>query len=665
MKKKGFLSVKNKIIFALLPIVVIVCIFVCVLTVRQMNRELKDNLNTEISLTGQVVEGEISADVNRILGIMDTVKKSIEKGKGDTASVKKYIYTVADAYPEIIPDGIYCGLTNGTYIDKAWVPDDPDWVMKERPWYVEGIKADEVTFGETYMDSKTKSYIASIYTNLKDSSGKCIGVISADIPIDGIAGIVQKQKILKQGYVYAIDEYSGMIFGNGKEEDKNGKQIKDFDDTLSKAIAADIEEQSFGSVQKCGSTYYNLRKIAGTNFVTVSIVPQQDITVVLRNLAGKVTGITILGFVLQLAAVFILMTIMLKPLKKVSSEISRMHALDFTGNLELKRKDEFGSIVRQMGGMKEGLRNVIMSVGRSTDSMSRKAADNMSCAGNITEVMNEQKESMKKLTQTMDEITEAVNAVAEGASNLAENVNNVSGSVRSVNEMITRTSDSTQKGMVEVREMKDNMDMVSSSSQELQNAVDDVRSGLNGISDMVAAIEGIASQTNLLSLNASIEAARAGESGRGFAVVAEEIRELSDNSHASVQKILETTAQLENLVAVVAQKVQENINAILNSSEGVNKVSDSFAKIQTNIGEIQQSSQTIQQEMQKVDSVASDMAATTQQQTASAEMVLTTCHRLSEEAQVVADNAGHLSDAGKELDTISQELKEQMEQFTV
>lgn len=54
-----------------------------------------------------------------------------------------------------------------------------------------------------------------------------------------------------------------------------------------------------------------------------------------------------------------------------------------------------------------------------------------------------------------------------------------------------------------------------------------------------------------------------------------------------------------------------------------------------------------------------------QQQTASAEIVLTTCHHLSEEAQVVADNAEHLSDAGKELDTISHELKEQMEQFIV
>ncbi len=184
MDKRKVISIKNKIILILIPIVIVTYSLVCTMTVVQMNRELKNNLSTEIDLTSQIVEGKISTIVEKTVGIMGNVKKSIENGKADAASVQEYLYRVADAYPESIPTGIYCGLEEGVYIDKLWTPDDPSWVMKERPWYVEGLEADEVTFGETYLDGMTGSYIASVYTNLKNSAGKVFGVISADIPID-------------------------------------------------------------------------------------------------------------------------------------------------------------------------------------------------------------------------------------------------------------------------------------------------------------------------------------------------------------------------------------------------------------------------------------------------------------------------------------------------
>lgn len=189
MGKKRTSSIKNKMLIILLPITIIAYSLVCIVTVLQVNQELHDNLSSEMDLTSQIVEGQIAASVNRTIGIMDNIKKSIENGELDAQSVQDYLYTVADAYPETIPTGIYCGLEDGTYIDKTWVPDDPEWIMKERPWYIEGMKADEVTFGETYLDGMTGSYIASVYTNIKDTSGNRIGVISADIPIDDIAAI--------------------------------------------------------------------------------------------------------------------------------------------------------------------------------------------------------------------------------------------------------------------------------------------------------------------------------------------------------------------------------------------------------------------------------------------------------------------------------------------
>ena len=154
-----FKSMKNKIVVILMPLTILIFLSVCLITLQQTNKELKDNLETEISLTGNLVSQKMIASISETVGIMDNVKKSVENGNTDTDSIQDYLYTVADAYPETIPTGIYCGLENGTYIDKMWTPDDPDWIMKERPWYIEGKNANKVTFGETYRDSMTGSYI--------------------------------------------------------------------------------------------------------------------------------------------------------------------------------------------------------------------------------------------------------------------------------------------------------------------------------------------------------------------------------------------------------------------------------------------------------------------------------------------------------------------------
>ena len=66
-----------------------------------------------------------------------------------------------------------------------WTP-DADWVMEERPWYQEGLECEEVTFGEMYLDANTNEYIISAFTNIKNSSGKVIGVACADIKMDSL-----------------------------------------------------------------------------------------------------------------------------------------------------------------------------------------------------------------------------------------------------------------------------------------------------------------------------------------------------------------------------------------------------------------------------------------------------------------------------------------------
>ena len=665
MDKRKFISIKNKIILILIPIVIVTYSLVCTMTVVQMNRELKDNLSTEIDLTSQIVEGKISTIVEKTVGIMVNVKKSIENGKSDAASVQEYLYRVADAYPESIPTGIYCGLEEGVYIDKLWTPDDPAWVMKERPWYVEGLKADEVTFGETYLDGMTGSYIASVYTNLKNSAGKVFGVISADIPIDNIASITLGRTLFENGYVYIVDGYSGMIFGNGKDAEKNGQLLDEQTDTLSAQIAQDIAENRFGTICQSEGNYYNLQKVNGTNFITVSVVPVSDITNVLRSFALKTIFTSLAGFLLLIVGSYLLMTRMLKPLSKISGMINRMYQLDMTESLEIRQRDEFGQIAGQLNDLAASLRETMTLCRESTSALKEKAEGNMEGAESITETSGMQKQSMENLTVTMNEFSKAIETVAEGATTLAANVNNVSVSVNSMNEKIAETSQSAESGITEMKQLRENIQGVSTSSRELQQAIDDVKAGLNGINEMVSIIEGIASQTNLLSLNASIEAARAGEMGKGFAVVAGEIRTLADNSKASVQNIIETTGKLAQLVAIVLEKAQNNIELIASSDTAAERVDGAFTVICDNIENINDSSSQIEQEMKKVDGIASDMAATTQEETASIEVVLNTCKEMMEKSGVVEESARELNATGKDLNLIAENLKTQVDKFKV
>ncbi len=634
-------------------------------TVTQVTQELKDSLSSEMDLTSQIVEGQIAASVNRTIGIMDNVKKSIENGALDDQSVQAYLYTVADAYPETIPTGIYCGLEDGTYIDKTWVPDDPEWVMKERPWYIEGMKADEVTFGETYLDGMTGSYIASVYTNIKDTSGNKIGVISADIPIDDIAAIAEERKLFDNGYVYMVDGYSGMIFGNSVETDKNGQTISDVDDPLSAQIAQDISDGRFGEIYECADTYYNLRQVSGTNFITVSVVPVSDMTGTIRGIMMKTVMASVGGCILQIIVIYLLLTVVLRPLSGISDMINRMYHLDMTHTLRIRKKDEFGTIATQLNQLADSLRKIMALCMDSTNFLREKAENNLTGAESITENSQVQRQSMESFAKTMNDLSQAIENVAEGATTLAANVNNVSDNIYAVNSKITETSENAKNGISEMTQMKDNIQSVAKSSDELQSAIADVKAGLDGINEMVTVIEGIASQTNLLSLNASIEAARAGELGKGFAVVAGEIRNLADSSQESVKKIIETTSRLDGLVVVVTQKAQNNIQLIDISKEEADHVSASFSSIHENIADIYQSSNEIEQEIKKVDAIASDMAATTQEQTASVEVVLNTCNQMMDMAQHVADSAQDLGIAGKDLNSISEELKEQVGKFQV
>ena len=157
-------------------------------------------------------------------------------------------------------------------------------------------------------------------------------------------------------------------------------------------------------------------------------------------------------------------------------------------------------------------------------------------------------------------------------------------------QMISTSNESEQiigKGLQEIMEIVQIINKINNSSQALITDIEEFKQTFHDITNILQAVDEIANQTNLLSLNAAIESARAGEHGRGFGVVAEEIRKLSDHSKTAVSQIVELISKMNIEVKHVTNTLNSNrsdVNMSVTLSENVEKslyqIKDSYNKVQ-------------------------------------------------------------------------------------
>lgn len=291
-------------------------------------------------------------------------------------------------------------------------------------------------------------------------------------------------------------------------------------------------------------------------------------------------------------------------LNLIISDLSRLMSLMADGNfaisteIEDKYVGKFVELLESIRNMNRKMDSTLRHVEESAEQVTAGSENLAQSAQDLAEGATEQAGAVEQLQATMSTITEQV----------ADTVNNLNDTSKKA-ESYAKSADSSKTDM---RELMDAMQRISETSKKIENIISD--------------IESIASQTNLLSLNAAIEAARAGEAGKGFAVVAEQIRMLADESAKSA---VDTRTLIEGALNEieegnqVAQKAADSMETVV---QGINDISDTSKMLSENsnqqiaaLREAEKGIEQISEVVQSNSAASEECSATSEELSAQAE----------------------------------------------
>lgn len=259
---------------------------------------------------------------------------------------------------------------------------------------------------------------------------------------------------------------------------------------------------------------------------------------------------------------------------------------------------------------------------------------------------------------TRDEIGEMSQALNQMSGSIRKMIMEMRNSIKNMDENANDNSVAAEKLAKSSEAQYKAINNLSTTMNEMGTAIDMI---VTGASDMADTVSNTA--TVIKDADSMIEQARAGTSGRGFAVVADEIRNLADMCSESVVQIQKNTSNIQTLVEVVFEKTTQSNEMIKTGGKTVYETEEVFNHIRENVDGIQTVMGQLGIAFSKVEHVSSDMAANTQKQTASTDLVLSMSEEIRELSEQFSDEGQNMNRQSVVMKQLSGALDEQVSLF--
>ncbi|MDR0656136.1 MAG: methyl-accepting chemotaxis protein [Treponema sp.] len=516
----------------------------------------------------------------------------------------------------------------------------------------------------------TDTLITSLSVPVK-KDGRTVAVTGIDIALSRIQGGVVNIKPY-EGSFAAIFTNNGMVAGHF-DPSRIGKSM-----TVTEAATVGSNMPDFVQAVKTGSLYSFSSSADGNNiknsFRIINIpipigetgtpwalslgIPQEIINDPVLRMVRVSVIISVVMFLVIAMVAFLIARSISRPLKQMGSVFDCLGEGDLTKRVNIKRRDEIGDIAKIFNETVDKIKNLVLTIKNQSATLFDIGNE---LAGNMTETataVNEitaniqsikgrvinQSASVTETNATMEQITVNIEKLNELVDRQGESVAQSSSAIEEMLANIQSVSQTLSKNAGNVKELMEASEVGRSGLQEVASDIQRIAQESEGLLEINAVIENIASQTNLLSMNAAIEAAHAGEVGKGFAVVADEIRKLAENSGEQSKTISE-----------VLKKIKDSIDKITKSTDGVlNK----FEAIDGGIKTVADQEGNIRNAMEE--------------QGVGSKQILEAIGQLNEATQMVKNGSNQMLEGSEQviqesrnLESVSQEISNGMNEMAV